>query len=44
MLGLEDLESRRKNLCLDFARKCVKKNESYVFKISKNRQNEYKKG
>ena len=23
-LGLEDLSSRRKNLCLDFARKCVK--------------------
>jgi hypothetical protein len=23
-LGLEDLRSRRKNLCLDFARKCVK--------------------
>ena len=32
MIGLEDLETRRKNLCLDFARKCVKnKKLSHMF-------------
>ena len=29
MSGLEDLEARKKNLCLDFARKCVK-NKNWV--------------
>ena len=32
MSGLEDLEARKKNLCLDFARKCVKnKKLGYMF-------------
>ena len=32
MLGLEDLETRRKIVCLDFARKCVKKRKiSHMF-------------
>ena len=29
MSGLGDLETRKKNLCLDFARKCVK-NKNWV--------------
>ena len=28
MIGLEDLEKNRKDLCLDFARKCVKNKTS----------------
>ena len=36
MIGLEDLETRRKNLCLDFARKCVKnKKLSHMFPYRK---------
>ena len=31
MIWFKDLETRRKNLCLDFARKCVKKKLSYMF-------------
>ena len=32
MIGLEDLETRRKNLCLEFARKYVKnKKMSHMF-------------
>ena len=36
LLGLEDLNTRRKNLCLDFAKKCVKnpKRTSKEHKIS----------
>ena len=32
MIGLVDLETRRKNPCLDFARKCIKKKKlSHMF-------------
>ena len=34
-LGLEDLNSRRKNMCLDFAKKCVK-NEKLCHMFPKN--------
>ena len=40
MLGLKDLETGRKNLNLDYARKCVKnKNESYLLKTTTKNTN-----